>query len=443
MSNKHILLILLLLYSTSCKKEEGGSIIITPAPPPTVPIVDNSNQPNILLIVADDFGIDTSPGYLASRTLPKARMPNIEGLIQSGLVFDNFWSAPNCAPSRAALITGKYGLETKVIGANDQLDISENIIHKVLKEQGYTNALIGKWHLSGETPTPSTPNRMGVDYFAGILKGKVEDYHNWDLIQNGVTTISTEYITSKLTDLAIDWVNDQQAPWLLWLAYTAPHEPLHLPPNDLHTQGDLPTDEQAIQETPLPYYHAMAEAMDKEIGRLLASLSAGMKENTWIIFVGDNGSPEKVSQIPSKRGKGSLYQGGINVPLIVSGNKLNRKGRRTSELVNSIDLFATIADFAGSTKRTTDSRSFKALLTGDQLQSRQHLYSESIIGGTEHWAIRDVQYKLIESLDGRQEMYDLTIDPFELTDLLKSDVSEKISAQQIALSVRAQQIRLQ
>ena len=330
--------------------------------------------------MADDFGIDASPGYLSSRTQMKANMPNLEKLIREGITFDNFWSAPSCTPARAAIITGKYGLETKVLSASDQLNPNENTIHKIVAQQGYTNALIGKWHLSGENPTSSIPNSMGVDYFAGILKGQVENYNNWALTQNGVTTISTEYVTSKLTDLAIDWIEEQENPWLLWLAYTAPHKPFHLPPAHLHNQGNLSTNEQDIKSNPLPYYLAMAEAMDSEIGRVLNSLSAGTKENTWIIFLGDNGSPLSVTQIPNKRGKGSLYQGGINVPLIISGNKLSRKGRRTSALINNIDLFATIADFAGSNVRTADSRSFKPILTGDQMIQRQHIYTELTVG---------------------------------------------------------------
>ena len=443
MSSKNIFLILLIFYSYACKKENEATVIIAPTVIPETPIENNSDRPNIIVIVADDFGIDASPGYLSSRTQMKANMPNLEKLIREGITFDNFWSAPSCTPARAAIITGKYGLETKVLSASDQLNPNENTIHKIVAQQGYTNALIGKWHLSGENPTSSIPNSMGVDYFAGILKGQVENYNNWALTQNGVTTISTEYVTSKLTDLAIDWIEEQENPWLLWLAYTAPHKPFHLPPAHLHNQGNLSTNEQDIKSNPLPYYQAMAEAMDSEIGRVLNSLSAGTKENTWIIFLGDNGSPLSVTQIPNKRGKGSLYQGGINVPLIISGNKLSRKGRRTSALINNIDLFATIADFAGSNVRTADSRSFKPILTGDQMIQRQHIYTELTVGSIENWTVRDAQYKFIQSSDGREEMYDLTVDPFELVNLLKTELTQEIKNNKIELEVRAQQIRLQ
>ena len=83
---------------------------------------------------------------------------------------------------------------------------------------------------------------MGIDYYAGSLTGGLQSYWNWNLNINGQTNSSSEYVTTKTTDLAIDWVDAQTKPWFLWLAYSAPHPPFHLPPNDLHSQGALPAD---------------------------------------------------------------------------------------------------------------------------------------------------------------------------------------------------------
>ena len=160
---------------------------------------------------------------------------------------------------------------------------------------------------------------MGVDYFAGLLGGGVQSYTNWDLNENGVTTTSTAYTTTKFTDLAIDWVSAQSQPWFLWLAYNAPHTPFHLPPTNLHNQGDLPADDASIEANPLPYYQAMIEAMDSEMGRLLSTMTQEDRDNTLIIFVGDNGTPsEVVQEYNSNRAKGSIYQGGVNVPMVIS-----------------------------------------------------------------------------------------------------------------------------
>jgi len=118
------------------------------------------------------------------------------------------------------------------------------------------------------------------------------------------------------------------------LAYNAPHTPFHLPPNNLHSQGVLPTDEASINANPLPYYMSMVEAMDSEIGRLLSSLSEEEKDNTVIIFIGDNGTPQQVAQEYNPiRVKSTLYQGGINVPMIISGKDVSSQTSKSTILV--------------------------------------------------------------------------------------------------------------
>lgn len=138
----------------------------------------------------------------------------------------------------------------------------------------------------------------------------MRSYWNWTLTENGTQTKQDTYITSKFTDLAIDWTQKQNNPWFLWLAYTAPHTPFHLPPNELHSQNNLENTEEAIEKNPLPYYQAMLESLDTEIGRLLDSMSQEERENTLIIFMGDNGTPNQVIQAPyeKRKAKGSLYQ---------------------------------------------------------------------------------------------------------------------------------------
>ncbi len=381
---------------------------------------ENKKKPNILLIIADDMGLDACPGYNIGYEKPS--MPTLENLMNNGIKFTNVWSNPTCTPTRATILTGKYGFRTNVIQVDDVLSTSEISIQKYLNQHldnQYTNAVIGKWHLSKDT---NHPENMGIDYYAGSLGGGLKNYWDWNLTENGQTTASTEYTTSKYTDLAINWIENQTQPWFLWLAYNAPHEPFHLPPNELHFQGELPTDEASIEANPLPYYLAMLEAMDTEIGRLLNSMSSEEKENTVIIFVGDNGTPNQVVQeYNSKRAKGSLYKGGINVPMIISGNNITRLNETEDALINLSDLYTTIANIAGvNVSYINDSYNFNDLLFVSTEGVREYLYSEAGENlNSLNKTIRNNTHKYILFEDGSESLFDLSKEPLETKDLLK------------------------
>ncbi len=366
------------------------------------------------------MGLDACPGYNIGYEKPS--MPTLENLMNNGIKFTNVWSNPTCTPTRATILTGKYGFRTNVIKVDDVLSTSEISIQKYLNQHlsnQYTNAVIGKWHLSKDT---NHPENMEINYYAGSLGGGLKNYWDWNLTENGQTTASAEYTTSKYTDLAINWVEDQTQPWFLWLAYNAPHEPFHLPPNELHFQGELPTDEASIEANPLPYYLAMLEAMDTEIGRLLNSMSSEEKENTVIIFVGDNGTPNQVVQeYNSKRAKGSLYKGGINVPMIISGNNITRLNETEDALINLSDLYTTIANIAGvNVSYINDSYNFNDLLSVSNEGVREYLYSEA--GENLNYlnkTIRNNTHKYILFEDGSESLFDLSKEPLETKDLLK------------------------
>ncbi len=385
---------------------------------------DNDNQeqentntsPNILLVIADDMGLDACPGYEIGSVKPN--MPNLQELINSGIRFNNLWSNPTCTPTRSGIITGKYGLRTNVLAVDDPLSTSEISLQKYLdinKNEEYANAVIGKWHLSRDA---NHPNDMGIEYFAGFSGGGVRSYNNWTLNINGSTSTSTEYTTTKFTDLAIDWVSQQSKPWFLWLAYNAPHTPFHLPPNNLHNQGALPSDDASINSNPLPYYMAAIEAMDTEMGRLIDSLSEEEKANTIIIFIGDNGTPRRVVQeYARRRAKGSIYQGGVNVPMIVSGKGVTRLNASEDALINTTDLYATIADIAETgTTEIHDSKSFKGLFSDTTLDTRDYTYTENA-----DYTIRNATHKYIYFSDGSEALYDLSDNPLENPNLLNAN----------------------
>lgn len=380
-----------------------------------------SSKPNILLIIADDMGVDATPGYDIGSVKPT--MPTLQNMINSGLRFNNVWSNPTCTPSRATMLTGKYGFRTNVTMVDDVLSTSETSIQSYLNSNGaseYATAVIGKWHLSNNV---SHPTDMGIDYFAGLLGGGVQSYWNWNFTENNQTTLSTEYTTTKFTDLAIDWVGKQTQPWFLWLAYNAPHSPFHLPPNQLHSQGSLPTDDTSINANPLPYYMAMIEAMDSEMGRLINSMSQEEKDNTIIIFIGDNGTPGQVIQEQSKfRAKGSVYQGGVNVPMIVSGKGVTRFNQTEDALINTTDLFATVASIAGiNVNKINDSKSFQNLLTDRNSENRNYVYAENRqTSGNFDTAIRNSTHKYMLFYDGTEGFYELNNGELEITNLLSA-----------------------
>ncbi|MFT5886640.1 MAG: arylsulfatase B [Arcticibacterium sp.] len=391
------------------------------------------DSPNILFIVADDLGKDAINGFTEGSIKPNT--PNIDAIRNGGLSFDNFWTYPTCTPTRSSIITGKYGYRTGVKGAGDILDQSEITLQKHISDNtnnNYATALIGKWHLSGNG-LGADPESFGIDYFAGLIRGVTDDYYEWKFSEDGVSTEETSYATEKFTDLSIHWVCEQSKPWFLWLAYNAPHTPFHAPPSNMHNQGNLPAYVKGLD--PIPYYMAAIEAMDYQIGRLLDNIPADERENTIIIFIGDNGTPNQVAQSPysSSTAKNTLYQGGVNVPMFISGNSISRLGT-DDNLITSTDLFATIAEIAGSsTKEIHDSKSFKSLFTSNENSIRDYQYSEMDDGKTDAWTIGNGEYKLIVNTNGNQEMYDLVNDPYEQNNLFDGGLTAEQESAKVAL----------
>jgi len=427
---------------------DGNNFSETITSEQTAIVVNNTTnnaagKPNILFIIADDQGLDASAQYSYSSDLPLT--PTINALATQGIVFDNVWATPACTTTRGTLITGKHGINSGISYVPAVMDSSTQTLQRYIKSlpesSDYKTAVIGKWHLGGGNPELSHPTDSGVDYYAGTIKGTLDDYYSWELTQDGKNTINTEYHTTKITDLAIDWLalkNQQQQPWFLWLAYVAPHSPFHLPPLNLHNRSHLTGTAADIAAKKREYYLAAIEAMDSEIGRLLASLSPEERDNTLIVYLGDNGTPGGVidanvySQIHSK---GSLYEGGIRVPMVVSGQGVERQNVRESALINSSDFYATFSHFVGGlSTQLNDSYSFLDLLKQGGVGHRQYNYSEFESDDVTGWTVRDQSYKLLEFSDGSQELYQISDSLSETDDLLlgNTDLSlviDELSAQ--------------
>ncbi|MFT6338533.1 MAG: arylsulfatase A-like enzyme, partial [Halioglobus sp.] len=218
-SNLFIATFFFITVLTSCSEDP---VIDPPVVDP--PIIES---PNILFIIADDLGKDAINGFTEGSIKPIT--PNIDAIRNNGLSFNNFWTYPTCSPTRASIITGKYGYSTDVKWAGDVLSESEITLQQYIRNNtnnNYASAIVGKWHLSG-TGLGVNPESFGIDYYAGLVRGAVSDYYQWPFSEDGVTSTETSYTTEKFTDLSIDWVNEQSKPWFLWLAYNAPHTPFH------------------------------------------------------------------------------------------------------------------------------------------------------------------------------------------------------------------------
>jgi arylsulfatase A-like enzyme len=460
-----------------------------------------SQPPNILLIIGDDMGVETLASFGVGSEAPPT--PNLDELAASGLQFNNFWSQPVCSPTRATLLTGRYGFRTGVgrptgdgeyagampdtppkpagapaegrggpAGANTERRQGPNAANRAgaarpaggpglrsdeftlpkafaaHPELGYSTAAIGKWHLADRNNGwEKHPNLVGFDYFAGLVRGFPEGYFAWIKDVNGELFGKTGYAATDKVDDAIRWIDERgERPWFLWLAFNLPHQPLHLPPENLWVADHSDMDPQADPDAePRKHFTAMMEALDTEIGRLLEALDPNVRANTYVIFMGDNGSTRQTVTAPfaPNHAKGTIYEGGVNVPLIVSGPGVVRN-QSSDALVNSTDLFATIMELATIDPATTipknvsvDSVSFLPLLAAPETPSpRDWIYADvfSSDQGVErgNFAIRNDRYKLVV-IDGQEELYDLATDRSERSNLLAGTPTPEQRAAHAAL----------
>ena len=373
--------------------------------------------PNILVIISDDLGTDVTNGYQQSNLMPTT--PNIDNLMANGLTFKNAWSAPICSPTRGAIMSGKFGIKTGMQQVPSNLDPTlHTSVFEELDAQtngAYANAVIGKWHISSPQDY-NHPTQLGVDHYEGVFNGVLPDYYNWNKVTNGVTSTETEYVSAHFTNSAINWINGQTQPWFLWLAHMAPHDPFHVPPAGTYSQNPVNTNRQK--------YIASIESLDYEIGRLLANIPPSELSNTIIFYLGDNGTPGQVDQnYPNGHAKGSLYQGGVHVPFIVSGAGVTRTNQIENAMINVLDLHATILEVAGATLPggLHNSLSFDHLLSSPNGVKRPYNYADTEQNvNTAGWTVRDDQYKLINFNSGTQEFYDLLADPLENNNLIAS-----------------------
>jgi arylsulfatase A-like enzyme len=327
------------------------------------------------------------------------------------------------------------GSNTKVSGEGGPGLLLGEVTLPEMLGQGYATALIGKWHLLDVSQGPVHPLDSGYGYHAGTLFNLGGDYYSWDKVTNGVPSTSTVYATTDSVNEAAAWIQSAPEPWLMVVCFNAAHGPLDPPPRDLHTLDLERADEPTLGR-------AIVQAMDTEIGRLLDSIEEDVRSNTTVFFLADNGSSESVTTPPfdPEHTKTSVYEGGINVPLIVAGPHVRRPGAFSNALVSVVDVFETVREIAGAgpTELPTDGVSLVPYFHDPYQPSlRATVYSEVFrpngppLATLHHkQAIRDERYKLINRVPGKDEFFDLWLDPFEQHNLLQGFTT---GAQQAAL----------
>jgi len=394
-------------------------------------------QRSVVLIIADDLSPDYFGFYPDHGDT--VDVPNIRSLLPGGVLFLKHNADPYCSATRSTLFTGRYAFRTGVgavvAAGSKQLDSSEYTLAQCIRDAapGIGRAQIGKWHLNNPMPQSNLkmPNFFGYEHYEGPFIGQLTSYTNWTKNTNGVNSTVTTYATTEQVNNAISWLHTQgNKPVFLWLAFNAPHSPYHLPPADLHSYSSLSGTAQDIRAKPKEYFKAMVQAMDHEIGRLFDSLrSMNRLDSTDIIFIGDNGNTKQTAQnTDTSRVKGSIYDYGTRVPMIISGPSVVRPGRTSDALVQTVDLFATIPDLFGLKSKLpsgliTDSRSLLPLVQDRADSIRPWSFSEVFqtpASAQDGKCIKDRHYKLMHFDDGHEEFYKLSTDPAEQNNLLNT-----------------------
>lgn len=396
---------------------------------------------NLVLIVADDLGY----GDLGVTGAPDIQTPHLDGLAAEGMRFTRFYAnAPVCSPTRAALLSGQYQQRTRVdrvLYADEHdlgLPLDVLLLPEVLKPAGYTTALFGKWHLG--YPTAHFPTRQGFDAFVGFVAGNIDYFaHTTRLgepdLWRGETAIQDErYLTDLIADEALAFLEAHRGePFFLFLPFSAPHDPWQ-GPEHRHTAGN-----RAItvgEHRTRAVYRSMVESMDQNIGRVLDGLDAlGLRENTLVVFMSDNGGLPTVARNDPFRGyKGTLWDGGIHAPLLVRGPGI-AAGTVSDALSAGFDLFPTLLAWAGvpvPTDRPIDGVSLAPVLRGTQSAVRDSLFFhyDDPRYPPQRALIAD-GWKYLVDQDSTTHLFHLAEDPAETTDLA-ADHPERLAAMQTA-----------
>ncbi len=400
-------------------------------------------KPNILVIVSDDQGY-ADVGFNGGKAVPT---PHLDALAASGVrCTSGYVSHPFCSPTRAGLLTGRYqqrfGHENNPAydpaDAVAGLPLTEKLLPQFLQEAGYRTGWIGKWHL-GATPA-HTPWARGFQQTYGFIGGghsfsgwaiDVKKEYNVPLTRDGqATTEVPAHLTEAFGKEAVAFIRrNAGAPWMLYLAFNAPHTP-HMPTNEREKQfADV---KDPVRRKCL----AQISLMDDAIGEVTRALAdSGQAQDTLIFFFTDNGgTPPSLGadNTPLRGYKGYVYEGGVRVPFVISWPARLKAGSTYDRPVSSLDVTATALSLAGVTfpsERRLDGVNLIPYLRGET-QAAPHANLFWRTGGGQSYAVRSGDWKLVRNRKQPDELYDLSTDIGEAKDLASArpEVVAKLSA---------------
>lgn len=374
-----------------------------------------SPKPNIVFILADDYGIGEVSAYGADNY----KTPNIDAIGKAGIRFTTAYATPLCGPSRALMLSGRYPFRT---GATNQdatgsvFSHSEQLIPRALKPVGYVSTMVGKW---GQLPAVG-PKAYGFDDYlmfrgSGIYWNTQEKGKTYEV--NGETRplLDKEYMPDVMHKHLVNFItNNRDKPFFAYYSLS-------------HVHGEiLPTPDSAPDSKNL--YADNVAYMDKLVGKLKSELDRlKLTDNTVIVFVGDNGTaarPSTDATIGGRRldgSKGSMLEGGSRVPLLVSWPGVTPVGKVKDDLIDSADFLPTFAELAGAklpANVVIDGHSFAPQLRGEKGQPREWIFNQL----ARNWYVRDAQFKLTQA----GQLFDMSDAPFS-EKLIKKD-SENATA---------------
>ncbi|MEM9346119.1 MAG: sulfatase-like hydrolase/transferase [Planctomycetota bacterium] len=442
------------------------------------PTVRAQGRPNILVIISDDAGY-ADFGFQGSKKIPT---PNFDRLAARGVAFKSAYAGSVCSPSRAMLVTGMYtarigysnnissnGMVTKPITdvpTPQGLPNQTVTIWERMQSVGYSTACIGKWHLgahpdgirSGKPVPGNVPQNQGVEHFHGIIAGArtfwvgeargsqalrlINSNGNGKVDQDKIVEAdhAGQYITDTFGDMTVDYIRkhaNADKPFFLYSSFTAPHNPMHATKEDITAIAKLGHGFKKNREIQA----AMQLALDRNIGKILATLddpdnnddsADSIRDSTLIIFVNDNGgdshdsNPNYSSNYPLRHGKGSQWEGGIRVPMILAGAGLDVSFQDDDvdffgHPVHVIDIVPTVFAAAGGAFTKDDVIDGVDLLPflNDSGKGAPHetLFLRRYSGG-QH-AVRQGDYKLIYRPTDGYLLFDVANDPGEKANLAR------------------------
>ncbi|MBE7494315.1 MAG: arylsulfatase [Verrucomicrobiaceae bacterium] len=393
-----------------------------------------AQRPNVLLIITDDQGY----GDFSIHGNPHLQTPHIDRLGREGVRFDRFYVNSFCAPTRAALLTGRWPLRTGVHGVThnkEAMKPSEVTLAEAFKPQGYRTACIGKWH-NGEQ-FPFTPGGQGFEHVFGFNNGHWNNYFDATLLRGTKHEPTKGYITDVLTDEAMKFIAARQKePFFCYLAYNAPHSPYQVPDkyfDKFKAKGF---------EDNVAAFYGMCENIDDNVGRLLAHLDTlKIAENTIVLFLTDNGGTAgvKIYNAGMRGGKTSVHEGGTRVPLFIRWPAAGWTPRVVKEIVSHIDLFPTLMDLCDVeiSDSKLDGVSLKPLLQNIGSWPERTLFTHNPIDETNKFpgAVRTQRYRLVREIKGpaggsKAKANDAAATPWQLYDMENDPGQEKNIAQQ-------------